>query len=201
MEPHRNKPNPPLHRWFLPSASAWASSTGSTWAFAWPTSIPFRSTVKPGVQGYYVSINDVSLGVVYLHLPVLLGLNFSKDVSLVLSPGFVYSVASATVDNGTGVGGAASSTGFFGRLGLGFDFRIGKRFAIHPEITAMKEFSDSDALIYVGGIGFNIGAQPDYSDLEGPGDIQAPPAGPPASANPPPPSSPPPTTPAAPTAR
>ncbi len=127
---------------------------------------PFDVALDPGLQGYYINVDDVSLGVVYLHLPVLLGVNFSKNVSLVVSPGIVYAAVTGSVDSSDGVTGASTVSGFFGRLGVGFDFRITPRFAIHPEITAMKDFGDSDALIYVGGIGFNIGAQPDYSDLD-----------------------------------
>jgi hypothetical protein len=141
----------------------------------------FDVALDPGLQGYYVTINNVSLGVMYIHLPVLLGLNVSEHVSLVLSPGVVYSVASASVSNASGVSGASSASGIMGRLGFGVDFRISPKFAIHPEITAMRQFGDSDALIYVGGVGFNIGAQPNYSDLASGG---APPASPSPPAQP-----------------
>lgn len=70
----------------------------------------------------------------YLHAPVLLGLNLTQNVSLVLSPGFVFAVAITTFDDASGVTGAASATGFMGRLGLGFDFRIAPKFSIHPEL-------------------------------------------------------------------
>jgi hypothetical protein len=49
----------------------------------------------------------------------------------------------------------------------------------------MKAFQNTDALLYIFGFGFNIGAQPDYSDLGGGGGppppaapVAAPPAGP-----------------------
>jgi hypothetical protein len=137
----------------------------------------FDVALDPGLQGYYVSVNGVGAGVVYLHAPVLLGLNLSQNVSLVLSPGFVFSVASATFNGASGVTGAASATGFMGRLGLGFDFRITPKFSIHPELTVMKQFNDVNALIYVGGVGFNIGAHPDYSDLAQGGPTSPPAAG------------------------
>ena len=148
----------------------------------------FDVAVDPGLQGFYASTNNNGFGVVYFHVPVLLGLNFSDKVSLVLTPGFVYSVATASVNNGSGVQGAATATGVMGRLGLGFDFRIGKKFAIHPELTFMKQFTgNGDALLWIGGIGFNIGAQPDYSDLaSGEGPPPAPPAPAAQPAQPPP---------------
>jgi hypothetical protein len=127
----------------------------------------FDLALDPGPQGYYATINGVSAGVVYLHAPVLLGFNIAPNTSLVLSPGLVFSVATASVDNGSGVSGVASSSGVWARLGFGVDFRITRRFAIHPEVTAMREFGNLDGFIFVGGVGFNFGAQPDYSDVGG----------------------------------
>ncbi len=158
----------------------------------------FDLALDPGIQGYYVTIDDVSLGVAYFHLPLLAGFNFNKDITLVLKPGIIYSVASASASNGSGVEGAATSTGVFGDFGAGFDFRIGKRFSIHPEITFMPQFGESNnALFWVAGIGFNIGAQPDYSDLDDSAPETPPPSAAPApsAAAPPPPTSPPPAPP------
>jgi hypothetical protein len=127
----------------------------------------FDIAVDPGVQGFYASANNVGFGIFYLHLPVLLGLNVSKNVSIVASPGIIYDIATASVNNGSGVSGAATATGLWGRLGLGVDIRTSKKLAIHPEITAMQQINGVDALVWVAGFGFNIGAQPDYSDLGG----------------------------------
>jgi hypothetical protein len=126
--------------------------------------------VDPGLQGVYYAANGDTAGIVYLHVPLLLGFNLSENTTIVLVPGFVYSAATATVSNGNGgVSGVSSATGVMGRLGLGLDVRVSKRFAIHPEVTVMHQFSDLNAYIVVGGFGFNIGAQPDYSDLAGGG--------------------------------
>jgi len=127
----------------------------------------FDIAVDPGVQGFYAIANNVGFGVFYLHLPVLLGLNVSKNVSIVASPGIVYDIATASVNNGSGASGSATATGLWGRLGLGVDIRTSKTLAIHPEITAMQQINGVDALVWVAGLGFNIGAQPDYSDLGG----------------------------------
>ena len=51
------------------------------------------------------------------------------------------------------------------RPGLGFDFRISDRFALHPEITFLKTLKGSDedsALLYMFGLGFNFGNLPKY---------------------------------------
>lgn len=125
----------------------------------------FDVALQPGLQGYYVSVNNASLGVVYLHVPVLLGINLSPRVSLVLSPGFVYAIVAGAANNSGGISGASTVSGAMARLGAGVDFRISKKFAIHPELTFMKGFGDDNLLLYVGGVGFNFGAMPDYSDL------------------------------------
>jgi hypothetical protein len=125
--------------------------------------------VDPGLQGFYFSAGDASLGVLYLHVPLLVGLNLSKAVSLVASPGFAYAIATTTLDDGNGnnTQQVAGTSGIMGRLGLGVNVRLSKKFSIQPELTFMKAFQNTDALMYVFGLGFNIGAQPDYSDLDG----------------------------------
>jgi hypothetical protein len=126
----------------------------------------FDVALDPGLQLYYGSVNGSGFAVVYLHAPVLLGINLSEKVSLVLSPGLVYAQNSASNTFPTGVAGASTAAGFMARLGVGFDFRISHKFAIHPEVTLVRQFTGSQDLLFcVGGIGFNFGAQPDYSDL------------------------------------
>jgi hypothetical protein len=137
----------------------------------------FDVALDPGIQGFYTGYPDPGsppFGVFYLQAPVLLAINVSEDLSLVLSPGFAYELTTATETCGCGpdnvgtftaVWGAATASGPMARLGAGFDFRITKTFAIHPELTFMQEFGDEKLQLWVAGIGFNMGAQPDYSDL------------------------------------
>jgi hypothetical protein len=128
---------------------------------------PFDVALDPGLQLYYASVNGNGFAVVYVHAPVLLGINLSERVSLVLSPGLVY--AQNTASNTTfptGVAGSSTAAGFMARLGVGFDFRVSRKLAIHPEVTLVRQFTGSQDLLFcVGGLGFNFGAQPDYSDL------------------------------------
>jgi hypothetical protein len=142
----------------------------------------FDLALDPGLQVFYANIDSEGLGVFYFHLPVLLGFNVSRNVSIVLSPGVVYDLLTANVSNGGGVTGSATASGFLGRLGVGVDFRTSKKLAIHPEVTVMDNFADGGVIV-VFGIGFNFGAQPDYSDLDR-GSEDSSPGG---SANPPPP--------------
>jgi hypothetical protein len=81
----------------------------------------------------------------------------------------------------------AIDPGAIGRLGVGVDVRLGRHFALHPEITFLKAFSSTDALMYIFGVGFNFGAMPDYSDLDTGGNSPPPPPGQPPPPPPPPP--------------
>ncbi len=122
--------------------------------------------LDPGLQLYYGSANGNGFAAVYLHAPLLFGINLSEKVSLVLSPGLVYAGNTASGVVPSGVTGSSAAEGFMARLGAGFDFRVDRKLAIHPEVTLVRQFTGSeDLLLCVGGIGFNFGAQPDYSDL------------------------------------
>jgi hypothetical protein len=150
--------------------------------------------LDPGLQFIYlagISSTDsqgnaetVGAGVFYFHVPLLIGFNVSPTVSLIASPGFVFSVATASVDTSDNTQEAALSSGVWGRLGFGVNIRTSKKVSIQPEITFMKDFQNDNILLYIFGLGFNIGAQPDYSDIGwGGGSAPSPPPPPP----PPPP--------------
>src|SRR5580704_1525503 len=127
---------------------------------------PLDVALDPGLELYYGSANGSGFAVVYLHAPVLFGINLSEKVSLVLSPGLVYADNTASGVVSSGVAGSSTAEGFMARLGAGFDFRVNRKLAIHPEVTLVRQFTGSqDLLLCVGGIGFHFGAQPDYSDL------------------------------------
>jgi hypothetical protein len=83
--------------------------------------------LDPGLQFIYlggVSSTDsqgntqsVSAGVVYFHVPLLIGFNVSPTVSLVASPGFVYAVTTASVDTSNQQQEAALTSGVLGLRG------------------------------------------------------------------------------------
>jgi hypothetical protein len=131
--------------------------------------------VDPGLQFFYLNFGSGSAGVLYLHVPLLVGVNLSETFSIVLTPGFVLGVATATVSSDNNTTSAAVSTGPIARAGVGVDWRVAKKLALHPEITFMKAFGDSQELLYIFGFGFNIGAQPDFSDIGGGAPASAPP--------------------------
>jgi hypothetical protein len=122
--------------------------------------------LDPSFQLYYASIDSNGFVAAWVHAPVLLGINFSEKVSLVLSPGLAYAANTASGVVPVAIAGASAAAGFMARLGVGVDVRVSRRLAVHPEITLVRQFTGSeDLLLCVGGIGFNFGAQPDYSDL------------------------------------
>jgi hypothetical protein len=111
-------------------------------------------------------------GVFYFHAPLLVGLNLSDAVELVASPGVAYAVATNPIPAATSPEQAGASTELLARLGFGADFRLTEHVALHPEVTCMKGFTSTQTLICVAGVGLNLGAQPDRSDLEPPGSPQ-----------------------------
>jgi hypothetical protein len=52
------------------------------------------------------------------------------------------------------------------RPGLGFNFRLSPRFALHPEITFLKPLEENSGLIYNFGLGFNFGNLPVFGSSE-----------------------------------
>lgn len=125
--------------------------------------------IDPGFQAFYFSTSsggeDASIGVIYLNAPLMVGINLGDSVSIVPTFGVSYGIATASVDGSGGRESATGSSGVMLRPGIGFDFRISERFAIHPEVTFLKTLKGADedsSLLYVFGLGFNFGNLPKY---------------------------------------
>lgn len=125
----------------------------------------FDLAVDPGLQYFVVSSNEASVHILYLHAPLMLGVNPADWFSIVVSPGVTYALASGDV--ATDDEAAASVSGLLLRGSLGFQFRTSDSFAIHPEISMLKSV-EGPGLVYNFGIGFNFGALPSYKDLQEP---------------------------------
>lgn len=142
------------------------SSLGADFKWNFLRGESFDAAIDPGFQWFSVSTTsgteDASLSVFYLHLPVLLGFNFSEDVTLVASPGVAFSFASSEVNTTDERDAATTTDGVMARLGVGFDFRISPKFAIHPQVTFLRTFEENAALLYMFGLGFNFGNLPVY---------------------------------------
>ncbi|WP_437512034.1 hypothetical protein [Sorangium sp. So ce1099] len=125
----------------------------------------FDLAVDPGLQYFFVTANEASVHVVYLHAPLMLGVNPTDWFSIVVTPGVTYALASGDIADDSEA--ASVADGLLLRGGLGFQFRTSDSFAIHPEVTMMKSV-DGPGLAYNFGIGFNFGALPSYKDLQEP---------------------------------
>jgi hypothetical protein len=129
-----------------------------------------------------------------VHLPLLVGLNFSEKVSLVLLPGVMYGVSTADdrLSENSTFRTVTSTGGWYGRAGVGLNIRFNKKVAIQPEITFVKAFKQEEdeifesVLVYNFGLGFSFGNLPEYGPPEPP---TAPPLPPPAPAPTPAPAS------------
>jgi hypothetical protein len=130
----------------------------------------FDFAIAPGVQWFRLSLGSESLDVTYLHLPLMFGVNLSTDTSLVFTPGVVY-VAAGDLGDADGRDAIVQSSGLGARLGVGFEYRVSPRFALHPELTAIRgvtgQYGEVEASIVVFGFGFNIANIPDYGDVDG----------------------------------
>ncbi|MEO6576151.1 MAG: outer membrane beta-barrel protein [Polyangiaceae bacterium] len=151
------------------------SSLGADGKFNFLKSKSFDLALDPGFQW----MNILGLNLFYFHLPLLAGINFSKSVSLVLSPGVLYALAAGTYNN-TSSGNSASTGyaagGFLGRMGVGLNIRFSKGFAMQPEFTVMHAFNDLASNVFSAGLGFNFGNLPNFDDV-GTDDEEAAPAG------------------------
>lgn len=145
----------------------------------------FDLAIDPGFQWFTISANDQSAHIFYFHAPLMMAVNPTEWFTIILTPGFTYGLFSGDL-----VGDDADQTisGSLFRGSLGFQFRIGDRFAIHPEFSIMKSLEGSGTL-FNAGIGFNFGSIPGYKDLIDPAEQpERPPSGgaPPPGGMPPP---------------
>ena len=117
--------------------------------------------IDPAFQIFQISASDGSgtdetIRVSYVHVPILVGINLSRTVSLVLAPGITWGFVSGTATTtNSGSAQASATTGAIGRFGVGADFRITPGFALHPEITFLRGVGTDNTLIYMAGLGFN----------------------------------------------
>jgi hypothetical protein len=145
------------------------SSLGADVKWNFIKSDVFDMAVVPGFQAFYFSSNNTGFTQFYGNLPLLFGINVADTVSLVPSAGVTYSLSSGSADDNSGNSAAFSEGGVWLRGGLGFNFRISPKFAIHPEVTFLKNLPDDnevDALLYIFGLGFNFGTLPVYGSPE-----------------------------------
>jgi hypothetical protein len=122
----------------------------------------FDMAVAPGVQYFGVFGSGSSAHAIYGHLPLLLGINLGESLTFVLSPGVTYALFTGSVNSTSDRDNLATADGLMGRFGLGLNIRLSKGFAIHPEVSAMRLFKDTENLYITAGIGFQFGTLAKY---------------------------------------
>ena len=123
-------------------------------------------------QIYQVSETDGSgtnrTSLSYLNVPLLVGVNLSRTVSLVFTPGATWGFASSGKIRFTNGPDQGSTTGAIGRFGVGADFRITPGFALPPgDHVLARLLGGENEIDYIAGLGFNFGAMPNYDDVGG----------------------------------
>lgn len=124
--------------------------------------------VDPSFQAFYIaggsSSTTGSVGIAYLNLPLLVGFNFGRSFTLLLTPGIAGALAfTGTTSSVSGDSATYTGSGFLLRMGVGFNFRLSESIALHPEVTTLWN-PDTEGFILSTGIGLSFGSQPDYSD-------------------------------------
>jgi hypothetical protein len=126
--------------------------------------------IDPRVEFYVVGPGNsptAHVGVIQGHLPLLLGINFDEATTLVLVPGVIGTTATAGIGN-IGLSAeqvAFASSGLGAQLGVGLNVHQSDKVSWQPEVTVWHDFNAVGSWVCVFGIGLNLGAQPDYSDL------------------------------------
>ena len=115
----------------------------------------FRVSVK-------TSVGSDSVSVTYFHLPILLGLNLNETFSIMATPGIVYALSSSNLKGPSGDDRSSYSSvgGVMARIGLGLNIRPTAGFALQPEVTYMRAFSEGSVSFLMLGLGFNFGSLP-----------------------------------------
>ncbi len=171
--------------WELAVRASNMSSLGGDVKWNFLKSSRIDLAIDPAFQIYQDTANNgdgTSQTFTFLHVPLLVGVNLSRTVSLVFTPGASWGFTSSGMLRFKDGSDQGTTTGAIERFGMGADFRIKPGFALHPEITFLRGFDGENRISYVAGLGFNFGAMPNYDDVgAGP-----PPAAPPAEPVPPP---------------
>lgn len=129
---------------------------------------PVDVAINPALHAYGVTESQKQgtgkeRSATYLHAPFLVGFNVDDTVTFVLTPGLSYAYAVGDRGPFTAVDKAFIRTGVAARLGLGIDIHGSERFAVHPEITAMRWLTPDSEIMLLGGLGFNWGRLPVFA--------------------------------------
>ena len=146
---------------------AYANSLGADVKWNFVKTDIFDMAFAPGIQAWYYdscSADGGTHGQVYANLPLLFGFNLNESVSFVPTAGITYGCTARITLFGNTPSDRADIRGVMVRGGLGVEFRLSPRFALHPEVTYLN-YVDSDSrpaiswLVF--GLGLNFGSLPE----------------------------------------
>jgi hypothetical protein len=125
--------------------------------------------INPMLQGGYFgfiggsggSSASAGFGILYMHLPIVLGINASDAFSVLfnLGPSGVVAFGGSSSSGGSTVS-VASASGFLLRAGVAANIRPIRVFAIQPELTVAYNFFAGGGILFLPGLGFTFGAHP-----------------------------------------
>jgi hypothetical protein len=130
----------------------------------------FDMAVNPMLQGGYFGFVDGSssgtasagFGILYMHLPLVFGINASDVFSFMFNVGVSGIVAFGGASTSSGPSAVTSlsvGNGFLIRAGIGANIRPLRVFAIQPELT-MAYSVTGQGLLFLPGVGFTFGGHP-----------------------------------------
>ena len=126
----------------------------------------FDAAIMPGVQVYDVpriGTGDENRTVALLHAPLILDLNVTRAISFVPTLGVSYGFAETPPPDAEDLEIGQVLDGLYGRFGLGINLRVGKGFALHPEVTFLRQLEGDDTFfVYTAGLGFVFGKMPEF---------------------------------------
>jgi hypothetical protein len=130
--------------------------------------------VAPGAQSFLVwgGAGAGFYSHVYTNLPLMCGINASPEFTVAPSIGVGYGFNSSDDPSYNNPEERTASTeALMVQAGLGLDFRISPRFAIHPAMSLLKRVSGpagAELSWYTFGLGFKWGALPSYGQVSDP---------------------------------
>ncbi|WP_437319366.1 hypothetical protein [Sorangium sp. So ce385] len=120
----------------------------------------FDLAVDPGAQ-----FSFFQGPIIYMHAPVMLGVNPADWLSIVVTPGISYGIVMDPIKEKEKA--LLAADGLLLRGSLGLQLRSERGVAFHPELTMLKSLEGPE-LSFNFGIGVNDGALPSYEDLRAP---------------------------------
>ncbi len=122
---------------------------------------PFDLSIAPAFSYIQFSSDGNSVGVLHVHLPILMGVNFGDRFTIAFGPKLLYWAGFGA----GGTGGISSIDGLFGGFFVSLPIRVGRAFWLAPEINVYGNLARPSVpgdplfqtVIWQGGLGMYFG--------------------------------------------